>query len=125
MAEFPCPHCQAPMGEPPATTCPACAREPVLCGKFRVTELLGRGGMGLVYGGRRETDGLPVAIKVLSLQQGADWKGFELFERSSTVLQQLRHEALPEIHGFERTEAGRLALVRLGPFRLRRRRRSR
>ena len=84
----------------------------MVCGCFRVTELLGKGGMGLVYGAVREPDGQRVAVKVLSLGHGADWKGYELFERGTQVLMQLRHPALPTIHAFEKSETGRLVLVR-------------
>jgi hypothetical protein len=114
MTGFPCPFCQTlrppPTADEPA--CPTCRRTAVVCGDYRITALLGRGGMGVVYGGERIADQRPVAIKMLALQFGADWKGHELFERSTRVLQDLHHRSLPGIFAFEKDDAGRLVLVR-------------
>ena len=83
-----------------------------MCGSYRVDSLIGRGGMGLVFGAARESDGERVAVKVLWLGKEVDWKAYELFERSCEVLQRLEHRGLPKVHAFERDEAGRLVLVR-------------
>jgi hypothetical protein len=107
---FPCPFCRADVS-PQAERCPQCNREPVIAG-YRVRSLLGRGGMGVVLGAERTGDGLPVAVKVLWLGEGVDWKAIELFERSTRVLQGLRHPLLPEVRAFERDERGTLILVR-------------
>jgi len=115
MSDYPCPFCQTvrPAPTTPETlACPTCRRPPLVCSGYQITELLGRGGMGIVYGGQRLTDGKPVAIKMMSLQLGLDWKGYELFERSTRVLQGLRHHALPELFAFEKDDTGRLVLVR-------------
>jgi hypothetical protein len=68
--------------------------------------------MGTVYDARDVTDGSAVAVKLVTLKDGADWKVFELFERGTEVLQQLRHPCLPKLHAFEKTAAGALVLVR-------------
>jgi serine/threonine protein kinase len=68
--------------------------------------------MGTVYEARRASDQQRAALKVLSLGQGADWKGRELFARSAQVLQGLQHPALPEVYAYEERDDGLLCLVR-------------
>ncbi len=111
-ADFPCPFCDAEVtGETPAS-CPHCARSLTFCGGYRATRLLGHGGMSHVYAGVRASDGNAVAIKILDPPKDDDWTAWELFERSSRVLQGLHHPLLPKVYGFERTDTGRLVLVR-------------
>ncbi|HEY1957673.1 MAG TPA: serine/threonine-protein kinase [Polyangiaceae bacterium] len=114
--ELPCPWCDAPLeGE----KCAACGNAPIVCDKFRVTKVLGRGGMGVVYaaervGPHKKHDHTPstVAVKIIKPPTDDDWTAWELFERSSKVLQGLHHPRLPKVHAFERTDRGRLLLVR-------------
>lgn len=108
MSQFPCPHCQAAVSEP-APACPACGGALSFDG-MQLHALLGRGGMGAVYGA--SGPGGRAAVKVLSLGQGGDWKSYELFEQSTRVLMGLSHPGLPAVYSFSRTEAGRLFLVR-------------
>jgi serine/threonine protein kinase len=68
--------------------------------------------MATVYEAVREPDGARVAVKVLVPRSRGDWLAWELFERSTRVLQGLRHPALPRVHAFARGEAARLVLVR-------------
>jgi TPR repeat protein len=121
VGSLPCPWCDATL-DAEADQCPACGRPPIVCEKYRVYELLGRGGMGVVYAARstehhrgkkkhRHDEG-PLAVKIIAPPKDDDWTAWELFERSSRVLQQLHHEGLPTVHAFERTETGRLVLVR-------------
>jgi serine/threonine protein kinase len=64
-------------------------------GRYRVLAEHGRGGFGITYRGQRETDGLPVIIKVLRLERLSGWKAFELFERETAVLKALAHAGVP------------------------------
>ncbi len=113
MSEIPCPFCDTTV--PAADACPQCKKPLVLCGHYRPTALLGRGGMSTVYAATDTNDaGAPVvAIKMLSLgAPAADWKTRELFERSTRTLQDLSHPALPKVHGFQQDDTGRYFLVR-------------
>jgi TPR repeat protein len=112
-AALPCPFCNADVesaDNAPPQHCTACGRDLVVCKKFRLRGVLGRGGMGVVYDGVRETDKKAVAVKLMALKD--DWTSWELFERSTEVLRGLKHSRLPHVFAFDRTESGRLILVR-------------
>ena len=112
-AALPCPFCDANVestDDAPPHHCTACGRDLVVCKKFRLRGVLGRGGMGVVYDGVRETDKKAVAVKLMALKD--DWTSWELFERSTEVLRGLKHSRLPHVYAFDRTESGRLILVR-------------
>ncbi|MEW5847694.1 MAG: serine/threonine-protein kinase [Myxococcota bacterium] len=114
MAAMMCPGCAAELDvtAPFADACPRCGVSWVVAGGYRVETLVGRGGMGTVYQARHVVSGERVAVKVLTLNAGQDWKGYELFERSARVLQGLQHRALPHVHAFDHGADGRLVLVR-------------
>ena len=64
--------------------------------KYRITGILGRGGVAVTYSAiALETNSL-VAIKVVSLRQLNNWKQVELFQREAEVLKQLSHPNIPE-----------------------------
>ena len=86
----------------------------MVCGDWRLTEVLGRGGMGTVYAARgsARSGGRSVAVKVLNVDLKADPKVEELFERGSRVLQSLNHPGLPKVYDFQHDSDGRLVLVR-------------
>jgi TPR repeat protein len=88
--------------------CEACGDALVMCKKFRIVGHVGR----TVFRGVRTTDGHAVAIKIHVPPSDQDWTAWELFERSCRVLEHLHHPALPKVHAFERTDEGRLVLVR-------------
>ena len=127
-----CPGCGAEQpvqplvaGSADAPSCPDCAASWVVCDRYALTGQLGRGGMGVVYSARDlqtdDTDGEApeheLAVKIVGLtghRPGAgDWKGYELFERSSRVLQELApHPGLPAVHAFAEGDNGAFVLVR-------------
>ena len=106
---FPCVWCGASV-QPGHVGCSSCQRS-LLVNGYHFDGLLGRGGIGSVYsatgpGGQR------VAVKVVALSQGADWRTFDLFEKSSQMLQSLSHNGLPKTYGFAKSEEGKLFLFR-------------
>ncbi|MEY4514973.1 MAG: serine/threonine protein kinase [Pseudomonadota bacterium] len=63
----------------------------VLNGRYRITELLGEGGMGLVYRGERLQLGRPVAIKFLHSPYAKSPKYMARFEREARAMSKLSH----------------------------------
>lgn len=61
----------------------------IIAQRYRITDTLGQGGVGITYAAEDLTSGEQVALKVLSLRQMGDWKVLELFEREAKVLAQL------------------------------------
>ena len=62
--------------------------------RYRITEILGEGGLGITYAAEDlETENL-VALKALSFRQVNEWKVLELFEREAKILAQLDHPAI-------------------------------
>jgi eukaryotic-like serine/threonine-protein kinase len=63
----------------------------VLGGRYRITSLLGEGGMGLVYRGERLQLGFPVAIKFLHSPYARSPKFVARFEREARAMSKLSH----------------------------------
>jgi len=79
------------------------AKTPVFAGRYRVEELLGKGGMGDVYRVHDTESGRDLALKVLRREASADKARLERFRREISVLTRLRHPAILSIfdHGVE------------------------
>lgn len=71
---------------------------------YRVTGLLGKGGMGAVYLAERASDGAEVAIKVLLAKVAVDEGARKIFNREMEVTMKLRHPNIVEL--YERGSAG-------------------
>jgi serine/threonine-protein kinase len=78
---------------------PVAAAPPKL-GSFILGELLGRGAMGIVYRGRHERLGNPVAIKVLPANLTGDPDLMARFEQEARVQANLRHPNIVGVHDF-------------------------
>jgi eukaryotic-like serine/threonine-protein kinase len=70
----------------------------VLGNRYRITELLGEGGMGMVYRGERLQLGKPVAIKFLHTPYSRSAKFVARFEREARAMSKLSHPHLVSIH---------------------------
>jgi serine/threonine-protein kinase len=79
-------------------------------GAFEVKELLGSGGMGVVYRAHDTRLGRDVAIKFLSPASRDDRERVARFEREARVLASLNHPHIGVVHGFEEVD-GLKALV--------------
>jgi serine/threonine protein kinase len=65
---------------------------------YQIDGELGRGGMGVVYRGRRDRDGLAVALKTITPAAGTNHKYIDRFLREGRILAQLAH---PNIVAFQ------------------------
>ena len=70
-------------------------------GPYRVTSLLGRGGMGEVYRATDTVLGREVAIKMLPWDLSADPERLARFRREARVLASLNHPNIGAIYGLE------------------------
>jgi len=61
--------------------------------RYRISHVLGQGGIGITYAAEDLQKGVRVALKALSLRRMTEWKVLELFEREAKVLAQLTHPA--------------------------------
>jgi serine/threonine-protein kinase len=74
-------------------------------GPYRVTELIGAGGMGEVYRARDTKLGRDVAVKVLPAAFTSDADRLARFEREARVLATLNHPHIGAIYGLEEADA--------------------
>jgi serine/threonine-protein kinase len=86
-------------------------RGSVLAGKYEITQMLGRGGMGAVY----EAEQLPfrrvVAIKVLPKSAASDEQARARFEREARLIMRLDHPHVVTVHDFGELDNGLSFLV--------------
>ncbi len=71
-----------------------------VAGRYRIVELLGVGGMGMVYRARDERLDLEVALKVLRPEAAAGAHGEERFRRELILARQVTHKNVVRIHDF-------------------------
>ena len=69
-------------------------------GRYRVERMLGAGGCGVVYAGRHDTLGKPVAIKVLRPEIARDPVQAQRFAREARLAATLHHENIVDITDF-------------------------
>lgn len=85
--------------------------ERLIAGRYRLDRRIGRGGMGVVYEGRDEHLGRPVAIKVLLPASFGDSEALHRFEREARVCARLHHPNIVAVHDYGTTETGGAFLV--------------
>ncbi|HYN21016.1 MAG TPA: serine/threonine-protein kinase, partial [Thermoanaerobaculia bacterium] len=69
-----------------------------LAGRYRIVELVGIGGMGMVYKAEDEQLGLPVAVKVLRPELAQDGRRIERFKQELVLARQVSHPNVVRIH---------------------------
>ena len=94
----------------PRNTSTPAPREGDLIGSYRLEELLGEGGMGVVFRAVRESDGEVVALKVLRDELAGDDLHIRRFEREGRTAAGLAHPHLVAVLD-SGSAAGRLYLV--------------
>ena len=93
---------------PPTTLAPVTASKPVttvtagtlIMDTYEIEKLINSGGMGEVYRGHNIHNGEPVAIKIVLPSLAHDPKIVALFQKESTVLSRLSHDAIVRYHTF-------------------------
>ena len=94
-AMFPTPECSSPLGGPPAT--PFSGNVHQIPG-HEVQEVLGRGGMGVVYRARHVRLNRSVAIKMLLTGAHASSAARKRFLREAEAVAGLRHPNIVQVH---------------------------
>ena len=74
-----------------------------IAGRYKLEEILGRGGVGVVYRARDMDLGVEIAIKVLQGQATRDKKELERFKREIVTARQITHANVIRIHEFGMT----------------------
>ena len=82
-------------------------------GQYRITSLIGRGGMGEVYRATDTTLGRDVALKVLPRELSGDPERAARFEREARVLASLQHPNIASIYGLETVDGVRFLTMEL------------
>src|SRR4028118_1704564 len=70
----------------------------LLADRYRIVELVGEGGMGMVYRAIDEQLGLAVAVKVLRPELSSDERLVERFRRELVLARQVTHRNAVRIH---------------------------
>jgi eukaryotic-like serine/threonine-protein kinase len=94
-AMFPAPESSSPLGGPPAT--PPTADLPKIP-RYEVHEVLGRGGMGVVYRARHVRLNRPVAVKMLLAGAHASPASRKRLLREAEAVAGLRHPNIVQVH---------------------------
>ena len=83
----------------------------VIQDSYRVTKLLGEGGMGATFAGENMATGHDVAIKVITPEFARNGKSAELFRREANLLRTVQNEAVVRYETTLRDQSGQLYLV--------------
>ncbi|MDI7267559.1 MAG: serine/threonine-protein kinase [Myxococcota bacterium] len=97
-------------GAPVAPDASALAGQ-VLGGRYRLIEVIGVGGMGVVYRGEHSVIERPVAVKVLLPEYSRVPQVRERFFREARVTNRIQHPSVPEVLDLGETDSGLLYLV--------------
>ncbi len=89
-----------PVAQPAPATDPASLEGRIVAGRYRLTDVLGRGGFGSVYTGRDSASGEAVAVKVFSRGEGLAPRA----DREARTAQKLDHPNIHEVVGVAHDE---------------------
>jgi serine/threonine protein kinase len=82
-------------------------------GPWRLDSPLGRGAQGRTYRATHVETGATAALKILNVQELADWKPYDLFDREKAALQALSHPGIPYFLDAGTTEGQRWIAMQL------------
>lgn len=84
----------------------------VLLVDYHFVEILGRGGMGVVYKAQQRSLDRPVAVKILPIQEDTLGAGFtERFRNEARLLARMNHPGIVHVYDFGETGTGLLYFV--------------
>src|SRR6186713_1811856 len=75
-------------------------------GQYRVTDVLGEGGMGVVYAARHTLLGRPAAVKLLLPELSSKQELVQRFFNEARAATAIQHPGIVEIYDFGWTEEG-------------------
>jgi serine/threonine-protein kinase len=78
---------------------------------YKITKLMGEGGMGATFAGRNLATDHDVAIKVISAAFADNSRAIDLFRREANLLRTIQHEAVVRYETTLQDKEGRLYLV--------------
>ena len=78
---------------------------------FKITGMIGRGGMGMVMKAVRASDGAIAAVKLIKQAEAQDAQYIARFEREASVLQSLHHPNILEVFGTGKSDDGTFYIV--------------
>jgi tetratricopeptide (TPR) repeat protein/tRNA A-37 threonylcarbamoyl transferase component Bud32 len=70
----------------------------VIVGRYTLVEVIGEGGMGIVYRATDSVLGREVAVKVLQKRYGPESGGAQRFGDEARITSQLQHPSIPPVH---------------------------
>jgi len=83
----------------------------VFAGRYRVEELIGRGGMGHVFRAVHTTMNKVVALKIMSSEMAVNPENVQRFEREAAAASELRHPNTIHMFDFGTSDRGELYLA--------------
>jgi serine/threonine-protein kinase len=99
------------MPSPPPVAPPAARVGTLIAQRYRLTALLGEGGIGTVYAADDVVLRMPVALKLLKPEYSTEPEVLARFEREADAMIALAHENVVQALAFGRTAEGEMCMV--------------